>query len=156
MELTSAQILLIKKEIKKKGINNDALAEDILDHFCCIVEERLEQNSDFRTAYNEAVKQFGSLKQLQAKTTESIESVKMLPRFIRALDHLSTVAYLFLGLSFSIVPIYLTFSYRDISFLAMFSPFVAMGFYLCFKRIDYRKLQIIPFQKKIFPGSLIP
>jgi len=155
MSLNPAQTAFIKKELLKKGITDEALRDDLVDHFCCLVEEEMEQASDFKNAYFSSMKKFGSLRGLQAETLESIESVKMLPKIIKLGEFFTTLSYLILSLVFLIMPLYLTLSHRNISFLLFFSPFVILGFYICVKRINYRKFEIIPFQKSLFSGSVV-
>lgn len=45
---------LITQRIKNGGINNEALAADLLDHYCCIVEEEMSKGKPFEVAYRNA------------------------------------------------------------------------------------------------------
>lgn len=68
MELTSEQILFIKQDLREKGITMDDLAENLLDHICCTIENGSE--TDFPNAYSEALTAFGNggLKNIQIET----------------------------------------------------------------------------------------
>lgn len=155
MRLNPAQTDFIKKELLKKGITNESLRDDLLDHFCCLVEEEMDQAADFKRAYFSSIKKFGSLSVLQADTLESIASVEMLPKIIKLAEFFTTLSYLILSLVFLIMPLYLTLSHKDISFVLFFSPFVILGLYICVKRINYQKFEIIPFQKSLFSDSVV-
>lgn len=45
---------LIKQRIKSGGINNEDLVTDLLDHYCCVVEEEMSKGNSFETAYRKA------------------------------------------------------------------------------------------------------
>lgn len=47
MRLTEEEVDLIKSEIDKSNIKNQALKDDLLDHFCCFVESRITHGTSF-------------------------------------------------------------------------------------------------------------
>lgn len=57
MELTTSQITYIKHDLHKRGIAIQDLADSLLDHICCVLEDSPE--TDFHQAYNKAVEAFG-------------------------------------------------------------------------------------------------
>jgi hypothetical protein len=68
MELTALQIQYIIDDVKAKGIAMDELAESLVDHICCTIENSTE--TDFTTAYLKAISSFGDngLKNIQQET----------------------------------------------------------------------------------------
>ena len=68
--LTSNQIRLIKEKIALNRMQNSSLSIDILDHVCCMIEERLEVGSDYEKAETEVFSLIGVL-QIQAIEQET-------------------------------------------------------------------------------------
>ncbi len=56
--LSDDQVDFILSDIQQKGIAMEELQQDLLDHICCIIEERLEENGDFETMYQSVVRTF--------------------------------------------------------------------------------------------------
>lgn len=52
--LTDGQVYTIRERIKAE-VTNHTLCNDLLDHYCCFIEEEMDTgNADFETAYNKA------------------------------------------------------------------------------------------------------
>lgn len=51
--LTDEQIYLIQERIRAE-VSNTRLSNDLLDHYCCFVEEEMDTGVDFETAYTKA------------------------------------------------------------------------------------------------------
>jgi len=51
MKLTELQIIYINDQLKKMGLEYAPLKEEILDHFCCNVEDELSKGLTFMEAY---------------------------------------------------------------------------------------------------------
>jgi hypothetical protein len=51
MELNDKQITLILDRIIADGVTDNRLQNDLLDHYCCFIEERLLPEADFETVY---------------------------------------------------------------------------------------------------------
>lgn len=68
MELTTEQINFISHDITQRGITMPALADSLVDHICCVIENDTE--TDFSTAYHKAIAAFGEngLHETQQKT----------------------------------------------------------------------------------------
>lgn len=64
------QIKSIESKIAKAELKNGSLSIDLIDHVCCMVEERLELGTDFESAENEVFKEIGIL-QIQAIEQET-------------------------------------------------------------------------------------
>lgn len=71
-ELNEQQIDLISAYIKQHGVAQDELHEDLLDHVCTSIEERIEQGDSFETAFQHTIALFGpgGLQQVQTQTFE--------------------------------------------------------------------------------------
>jgi hypothetical protein len=54
-QLNEHQAEMIYDRLRQQGISNRRLEQDLLDHFCCFMEARLEQGADFEQAYEDAV-----------------------------------------------------------------------------------------------------
>jgi hypothetical protein len=52
--LSDAQIDFLAEEIQKRGIDQPGLADNLLDHFCCSVEDKMAQGLGFHEAYHHA------------------------------------------------------------------------------------------------------
>jgi len=55
-QLNDQQIDCIADRLHRERRINRKLGEDLLDHFCCYMEERMNQGIDFEQAYSDAVK----------------------------------------------------------------------------------------------------
>lgn len=49
--LTDQNLETIVEEIDLSGLQMQELKDDLLDHFCCIVEEEMQEGADFEEAY---------------------------------------------------------------------------------------------------------
>ncbi len=69
MILTEQQIDYIKKDISNRGVSLTDLADSLVDHICCFIENN--NHTDFSTAYEAALAKFGSFgpKEIQKNTT---------------------------------------------------------------------------------------
>lgn len=70
-ELSQDQVDFIAEDIRRRGIFLRGLQDDLLDHICCLIENNLGNAMDFRTAYEEVLKDFGEngLQEIQDETT---------------------------------------------------------------------------------------
>lgn len=71
-ELNEAQIDLISAYIKQHGVAQNELHEDLLDHVCTSIEERMQQGDSFESAFQHTIALFGpgGLQQVQTQTFE--------------------------------------------------------------------------------------
>lgn len=53
-QLNEQQIDIICGRLQKEGVTNRKLEQELLDHFCCYIEERMDRGADFEKAYEEA------------------------------------------------------------------------------------------------------
>lgn len=56
--VTDAQIDFILADLAARGLRMKNLQQDILDHVCCIIEERLENPAEFERFYHETIETF--------------------------------------------------------------------------------------------------
>ena len=54
VQLTDQQVDTIFLRIVQDGVTNTNLQHDLLDHYCCFIEEQMEHGKDFDIAYNNA------------------------------------------------------------------------------------------------------
>jgi magnesium-transporting ATPase (P-type) len=50
-QLNDDQVTIILNRIIADGVTNDDLQNNLLDHYCCFIEERLSVTTDFESAY---------------------------------------------------------------------------------------------------------
>lgn len=71
MQLLAAdQIEHIEERIAKASLKNTSLSIDIVDHICCMIEDRLELGTEYKQAEKEVFSQMGVL-QIQAIEQET-------------------------------------------------------------------------------------
>ncbi len=47
-------VLIIEQRLKESGLSNQAILQDLLDHYCCEIEAAMEKGIDFEQAYKNA------------------------------------------------------------------------------------------------------
>jgi len=55
--ITDQQFLYISKKIKDSGISAKEVQDDLIDHFCCLVEIEMQRGNSFEEAYQKAYQQ---------------------------------------------------------------------------------------------------
>jgi len=68
--LSQEQIDFIAFDIRQRGIQLDGLHENLLDHICIIIEEKLENSAEFEIVYSTVIKSFyrNELKEIEEET----------------------------------------------------------------------------------------
>lgn len=56
--LLDAHIDFIRDDLRSRGIENEALLEDIVDHVCCLLETSLQDESEFHNMYHQIIANF--------------------------------------------------------------------------------------------------
>lgn len=74
MTLTEEHIDFIIKDIQYRGIVDDDLGEELIDHICTLVEEKMAGGQRFIEAYDKVRSSFGSNQELQQLQTQTIHS----------------------------------------------------------------------------------
>lgn len=57
MKITDGQLAHIRADVQKRGIQMQSLAEDLVDHICCAIEEMEE--GEFDQIYRAVIESFG-------------------------------------------------------------------------------------------------
>ena len=57
-KLDDAHIEFIRSDIRSRGVTTDALIDDIVDHVCCLLEERVGEGDDFNEVYVGIINKF--------------------------------------------------------------------------------------------------
>ena len=57
-ELSLEQVKVIEKDIQKRGLKNDSLISDLVDHVCCILEDELDEDTKFEDLYPTIINRF--------------------------------------------------------------------------------------------------
>lgn len=75
-ELNLSDIDLISNEIRNQGITFSHLADELIDHICCDVENEMKKGVSFSEAYNAIKKRMGSrrLNEIQEETLYAVDS----------------------------------------------------------------------------------
>lgn len=68
--ITDEQIEYILNDIRRNGVEMEDLQLNLLDHICCIIEHKLEEDDDFERFYQQTVRQFykNDLKEIEVET----------------------------------------------------------------------------------------
>ena len=68
--LNDQQIDHIINDIRARGVEMESLQNDLLDHVCCIIENKLEESGDFERFYESIIKTFykKELKEIEEET----------------------------------------------------------------------------------------
>ena len=56
--LSDEQVDFIAADIRQQGIHLEGLHENLLDHICILLEEKLEKEEDFEAVYSTVIKSF--------------------------------------------------------------------------------------------------
>ena len=79
--ISCEQRSIIRSRIEQSQISSQTLREDILDHLCCLVEEKMSSGKRFEIAFEEAILEFGPgpLGKIQAETDFLLQKNKIIP-----------------------------------------------------------------------------
>jgi drug/metabolite transporter (DMT)-like permease len=55
-QLSEAQIEVVRRRLLASGLRNASLQGELLDHFCCFIEQQIDKGANFETAYADAYK----------------------------------------------------------------------------------------------------
>lgn len=78
--LSEKQTSEIRQDIESSSITIESLKEDLLDHFCCFIEEEMKWGSSFSIAYEKAKKQISpnGLDEIQTETLFLLNSKRII------------------------------------------------------------------------------
>ena len=141
--ISDEKILLIRKHLRKNGITNRDLEEDLLDHICCSIQDQLHSGTDFNKVFQSVMSSFGLLRALQVETDKAvINRGGVRGNIISALNYFGTFLCFLLGLIFLVGPL-LGAILIDPWFL-LFLPLCIGGYLVCFRGFDYKRFEVIP------------
>ena len=68
--LTEKHISEITTLVRAKGVEMEELLFDLVDHVCCMVEEKMEQGKNYTSALEESISSFGNngIRNIQEET----------------------------------------------------------------------------------------
>lgn len=150
MILEDIEISFIKGEIEKSKISSSELKDDLLDHFCCFIENELTRRSSFESAYEKAMNHIcpNGFDEIQKETIYLLNSkktiaMKKMMYLIGLLASMSmTLGWLFKYLNWKGGGDMLT--YGMICFLLLFLPMLALNRYkMTLGKVLSEKLKII-------------
>ncbi|NSW94899.1 MAG: hypothetical protein HPY62_09370 [Bacteroidales bacterium] len=100
-ELTKNNVERITNDVRKQEIIFSHLAEDLIDHICCDVEEEMENGLTFNEAYTRVKQKFGwrRLKEIQEETLYAIDTnYKFMKNTMKISGVIGTILYGFAAL----------------------------------------------------------
>lgn len=130
------QLHRIRNDLVAKGLTYESLQDDILDHLCCMIEEKLDEGDDFESSYGEIMSEIegDTFSNLQHQTLllldHKFQRMKRITYLLGLLGSLLTItgalfkimhwpgASIIMLLGFMIVvlgflPLYFILSYRE-------------------------------------------
>jgi hypothetical protein len=71
VDLTEQNISEIELLIEARGVEMKELSYDLVDHVCCMIEEKMEKGKSYASALEESIASFGKkgIRQIQEETT---------------------------------------------------------------------------------------
>lgn len=84
MSLKSHQVQEVAKRLKIEGLEYEPLNEDLVDHICILIEERMDNGQRFAEALNDVIAEFnpGGINQLQQATVSELKNLTMVKNYI--------------------------------------------------------------------------
>lgn len=76
--LSDEQVEQIQQDIERSSLSIQMVKDDLLDHFCCVIENELEKGETFEDAYHQAWKQIcpNGLDEIQEETIYLLNTLK--------------------------------------------------------------------------------
>ena len=70
-DLTEQNIREIEVLVEARGVEMKELSYDLVDHICCMIEEKMESGKNYTSALEESIASFGKkgIRQIQEETT---------------------------------------------------------------------------------------
>lgn len=102
--LTEKNISEITTLIKAKGVEMEELLYDLVDHVCCMIEEKMEQGKNYANALDEAMNSFGNkgIRNIQEETTYLLTKNILVMRKTMHIIGITSAVLLLLGSIFKI------------------------------------------------------
>ena len=102
--LTEKNISEITTLIKAKGVEMEELLYDLVDHVCCMIEEKMEQGKNYANALDETMNSFGNkgIRNIQEETTYLLTKNILVMRKTMHIIGITSALLLLLGSIFKI------------------------------------------------------
>jgi hypothetical protein len=135
MKLSKDCIDIIRYRIDQSDVTMDTLRDDLLDHLCCVVEQKIDEGQSFEFALQEAFHELAphGLDEIQRKTFYLLKSPKIIfMKKVMYLIGLITTISMSLGWTFRILNWpggneLLTYGF--LGFVLLFIPMVAVNYF---------------------------
>lgn len=103
--LNENEIELISAYIRQKGVEQDELHDDLLDHICTGIENRIQQGDSFEDAFQYTITLFGpgGVKQVQMDTFELLTEINVTMKKVTLGFGLTSTILLLAGTSFKLL-----------------------------------------------------
>jgi len=122
--LTDKDIDFITKEISKSEIVSSDLKDDLIDHFCCAIEEDMKKGKDFQKSYDKAYQNIcpDGFDEIQRETVFllTLKKLKTMKQLLYVSGYLSAI-----GLTTSL---FMKYFHIAGGAIALFSTFVLLIF----------------------------
>jgi hypothetical protein len=135
MKLSKQQVGQIEAYILQNNIRISSLREDLLDHLCCSVEEKIKTGNTFCEAFRLSIKELApfGLEEIERETITMLNSKNIpMKKVMYAIGLASTVS-MASGLTFSILHMPGGFELLNSGLLFFVFVFLPMGIYNAYK-----------------------
>jgi hypothetical protein len=133
--LSDDHVHRIRADIERSAITMEELKEDLLDHFCCFIEDELKKGNSFEMAYRRAMEEIcpNGFDEIQRETVFLLNSNKILlmKKVMYSIGLISSMS-ISIGWLFKILHwpgADELFNYGFLSFVLLFVPLIAIDRY---------------------------
>ncbi len=104
VELTEQNISEIELLVEARGVEMKELSYDLVDHVCCMIEEKMESGKSYTSALEESIASFGKkgIRQIQEETTFLLTKNILAMRKTMHITGITAATLLLLGSIFKI------------------------------------------------------
>ena len=104
VDLTEQNIREIELLIEARGVEMKELSYDLVDHVCCMIEEKMESGKNYASALEESIASFGKkgIRQIQEETTFLLTKNTLAMRRTMHITGITAAILLLLGSIFKI------------------------------------------------------
>ena len=93
--LTTEQVEFIARKIERSNIKSNEMKEDLVDHFCCSIEEEMQKGTSFQIAYDKAYQNTcpNGFDEIQRETVFllTFKKIKAMKRMLYISGYLTTI-----------------------------------------------------------------
>jgi hypothetical protein len=134
MTLSEEQVEYIRSRLKYGGIGIAALQDDVLDHLCCVVELKMEENIPFDIALTTAIQEFApeGLAEIEQETLLLLNAKLMNMKKIMYGIGLASTSSMSMGVTFKLLHMRggeQLITYGFLTFALIFLPLVVINYF---------------------------